>query len=131
MATANPNVNPIEELGALLPGDAIERLACLLADPNAQFPCGQLARLGAAFTSVGATLTEAARDGMRPRLEANAAQGGRAFESGVLFQWRKPNSVTTVDAQRVRAAFPPSERPDLYKTREAAGVVAITVRDAA
>lgn len=131
MATANPTVNPIVELGALLPGDAIERLAGLLADPNAQFPCGQLARLGAAFSSVGATLTGAARDGMRARLEGGDGERGRAFESGVLFQWRKPNSVTTVDTQRVRAAFPPSLRPDLYKTREAAAVVAITVRDAA
>lgn len=130
MATANLNVNPIAELGALLPGDALERLAGLLADPNAVFTCGQLARLGAAFNSVGATLTEAARAGMRPRLEGGL-EGGRAFEAGVLFQWRKPNAVTAVDTQRVRAAFPPAMRPDLYKTRESQGVVAVTVRDAA
>ena len=131
MATANPNVNPIAELGALLPGDAVERLAGLLADPNARLSCGRLARLGAAFSSVGATLTGAARAGMQPRLEGCAGESGRAFETGVLFQWRKPNMVTAVDAQRVRAAFPPSDRPDLYKTRESQGVVAITVRDAA
>ncbi len=131
MATANPNVNPIEELGALLPGDALESLAGLLAEPNARFTCGQLARLGAAFSSVGATLTGAARAGMQPRLEGGAGERGRAFEAGVLFQWRKPSTVTAVDAQRVRDAFPPSMRPDLYKTRESQGVVAVTVRDAA
>lgn len=130
MATANPNVNPIAELGALLPGDALERLAGLLADPNAVFTCGQLARLGAAFSSVGATLTGAARAGMRPRLEGGGA-GGRALEAGVLFQWRKPGAVTAVDARRVRAAFPPTLRPDLYTTRESQGVVAVSVRDAA
>lgn len=124
MATANPNVNPIAELGALLPGDALERLAGLLAgllaDPNAVFTCGQLARLGAAFSSVGATLTGAARAGMRPRLEGGGG-GGRAFEAGVLFQWRKPGAVTAVDTQRVRAAFPPALRPDLYTTRSRRG----------
>ena len=55
MAVANPNINPLAELGAFLPGDALERLAVLLAEPDARHTCGQLARLGAAFSSVGAS----------------------------------------------------------------------------
>ena len=128
MAIANPNINPVAELGAFLPGDALERLAVLLAEPDARHTCGQLARLGAAFSSIGASLTNAARDGMHERL---AGGDERAFEAGVLFQWRKPSLVRAVDTQRVRATFPPSVRPDLYKTRESQGVVAITVKQAA
>ncbi len=128
MAVANPNINPLAELGAFLPGDALERLAVLLAEPHARHTSGQLARLGAAFSSVGASLTSAARDGMHDRL---AGRDGYAFESGVLFKWRRPSVVTAVDTQRVRAAFPPTTRPDLYKTREVQGVVAVTVKEAA
>lgn len=128
MAVANPNINPLAELGAFLPGDALERLALLLAEPDARHTCGQLARLGAAFSSVGASLTSAAKDGMHERL---AGGNGRAFESGVLFQWRRPLVVTAVDTQRVRTAFPPTMRPDLYKKRETQGVVAVTVKEAA
>ena len=119
MAVANPNINPLAELGAFLPGDTLERLAVLLAEPDARHTCGQLARLGAAFSSLGASLTDAARSGMHERLTEG---DGRAFESGVLFQWRRPSVVTAVDTQRVRAAFPPTHaRPDLYKTAGDAG----------
>ena len=104
MAVANPNINPLAELGAFLPGDALEQLAVLLAEPHARHTSGQLARLGAALSNVGASLTSAARDGMHDRL---AGGDGYAFESGVLFKWRRPSVVTAVDTQRVRAAFPP------------------------
>ena len=104
MAVANPNINPLAELGAFLPGDALERLAVLLAEPHARHTSGQLARLGAAFSSVGTRLTDAARNGMHERL---AGGDERAFESGVLFRWRRPSVVTAVDTQRVRAVFPP------------------------
>ncbi|MDE2837151.1 MAG: hypothetical protein OXL97_06520 [Chloroflexota bacterium] len=130
MAVANPNINPLAELGAFLPGDALERLAVLLAEPDARHTSGQLARLGAAFSSVGTSLTNAARDGMHGRLEGGK-ENGYAFESGVLFKWRRPSVVTAVDTQRVRAAFPPTTRPDLYKTRETQGVVAVIVKEAA
>ena len=130
MAVANPNINPLAELGAFLPGDTLERLAVLLAEPDARHSCGQLARLGAAFSSVGTRLTDAARSGMHDRL-AGGEENGRAFESGVLFKWRRPSVVTAVDTQRVRAAFPPTMRPDLYKRREMQGVVAVTVKEAA
>ena len=117
------------ELGAVLPGEALERLKGMLADPGADHTPGQLARIGAAFTDVGNRLSATVRDGMYDRLAGGLGENSRLAQDGVLFQWRAPREETAVDTKAVRSMFPKSEYSELYKTRQVRGTVAITMLD--
>ena len=122
--------DPIAELGAVLPGEALERLADLLADPGADHSLGQLARIGAALSDIGSQLTTEAREGMYDRLAGGVGESGRTVQYGVLFQWRAPHEQTALDTRKMRALYPRDEHPDLYTTRQVKGSVSITMLEA-
>ena len=59
--TKTPRVGPICELGAALYGEALEVLKDIVADPGEDHSQGQLASLGAAFSSIRDQLTKSER----------------------------------------------------------------------
>ena len=125
--TGKTEINPINELGAILDGSSLETLADLLADPDADYTYGQLARFGAAFSSVGDTLTAVARDGMYNRLAGCTGASSREIDAGVLFQCRPPTETVRINTAKVKADFPMDEYPAYYTRSHTKGTVAITL----
>ena len=122
--------DPIAELGAILPGDTLERLADVLADPGADNSLGELARIRTALSDVGAQFTDAAREGMYRRLAGGIGESGRAVQAGVLFQWRAPSTRTALNTGKVKSLYPQDEHPELYATSQVKGSVSITMLEA-
>ena len=116
---SKPELDIIEELGAILTGEALERIKDELEDPGQGLTRGRMARVGAAFSALGSTLTKEAKNGLEG-LQVH-------MEDEVVFQWRDPSSRTIVDSAVVKKTFPPSEYPELYKHSEAAGSVAVSL----
>ena len=124
---AEQTADVIASLGMILPGDVLERLTDLLADPDADFSPGELAHMGAAFSKLGERLTTCARSVMQGRLDQRTGGASRAVDAGVLFQYRGPSTQTRVDTDAVRKSLPAEDYPDLYKTVEVKGTVSITL----
>ena len=116
-----PALDIITELGIVLDGDTLERLRDLLADPDADFSHGQLARMGKAFTELGNELTRVAKEPMVGVVHH--------VEDDVLFRWRDPREDIRINTAKIKEEFPyedPANR-DLYKTIKISGSVAVEV----
>ena len=119
--------NPIAELGKLLDGAALERLADALAEPDADFSAGELARIGAAFSQIGADFTAAAKETVSPLITGGIGKDSHYLDGGAAFKWRRGFTRTAVDSAAVKKLFPPADYPDLYKTSETRDTIAITL----
>ena len=119
--------DPVSALGKALPGDALEALADLLADPGADHSPGELATIGAALAQIGGDLLEQAKCDMAQRLRGGLGADSCETDAGVFFRWHPPTTSQQPDARRVRALFPPTERPELYATRTRRDYVTVSL----
>ena len=126
---ANKLSDPVTELGVVLSGESIERMATLRIDPDADLGPGQLARVGQAFSEIGGELMERAKDAVGDRVEGMVGASTRYVDAGVTFEWRKPTESTGVNAAEIKRTFPPAEYPELYKKSTRRGYVIMTFSD--
>ena len=124
---ANKIDNPIAELGRVLSGESLERMADILAEPEADFGAGELARIGAAFTQIGAGLTAAAKTEAGRIVIGGVGKDGYYADGGAVFKWRRGYESVRVDSAAVKRLFPPSEYPELYKTTTTRDSIAVTL----
>ena len=121
--------DPLFELGAVLPGEALERLKDILADPMADHSPGQLARIGEALIQIGTAINIEVREHVYDRIVGGIGEGQRTADSGVVFQWNRPRQDTRVNTAYLRKTFPVNEYPELYKKVEVKDSVSITMVD--
>lgn len=107
MPSRKPEINIIRELSAYLPGEALEAVSYMLDDPMADLTPGQAARLGAAFSAVGARLTGAAKEHMRGVLLHT--------DQDVLFRSVPESMATLVNSDEVKKQYPMAYHPLLYR----------------
>ena len=117
-ANRKPPMNLNEELGLALCGEALECIADLMADPGADHTPGQLARLGVAFSHIGKTLTETAKQ----QVPLGAA---KSEWNDVIFSWRSPSQQTRVNTAYLKERFPAVNYPEMWQTVDVAGSVVI------
>lgn len=117
MAKGKPEIDIMRELSPYLDGSSLERIGYYLIEPMDDLGVGEAARLGAAFTALGARLTEAAK---------SFVEGARLHtDREVLFRSIPPSYSTGVDVAAVKKIFPESERPDLYRKSYRKGYVSV------
>lgn len=107
--------DPVSELGRILSGDALEALKDLMVDPTADLQPGELARIGAAMSQIGADLTAEAKAAVAPMVEGGVGKDGYYADAGAVFKWRKGGEQTRVDTTAVRNFYPQGKHPHLYK----------------
>lgn len=121
--------NPVGELGVILSGDSLERLAGLMLDPDADLSPGQLARLGQAFSEIGGGCIAAAKDAMEPRIAGGAASSRIATDAGVTFEWRPPSESHTLKTAAIKALYSRDERPELYRVSQRRASISLKFAD--
>ena len=112
-----PKIDIIAELGRFLPGEALERIKDEVEDPGSTVTCGEMARLGGAFSALGTTMTDSAKDAL------TGVQ--RHLDDEVLFKWTDPSEFWALDSVAVKKMFPQEDYPDLYKRQQRKGFVSI------
>lgn len=125
---ANLN-DPVGELGDVLSGESIERLAIMLMDPDADYTPGQLARIGQAMTELGGHFTSVAKASVEDRIAGGVGSGASYTEAGVTFSWRAPTKSVGVNTAVVRHEFPQKDYPELYKESSRSGYIETRVAD--
>ena len=126
MASRPKLADPIFELGSILPGDALERLQDLMADPGADHTLGQTARIGQALLELGNLLLDTAKEGMEARLTGMVGENARYSDSGVTFQWYPPTQQNRVNTDAAKSLFPRNEYPELYKKSDVKAKLTLT-----
>jgi len=148
--------DPVSELGVLLSGESLERLAIfrretLSEDPGADMGPGQLARVGQAFKDIGGECEAVAKSLVRPQIEGGVGSSAKTQDAGVMFSWRRGSRRVSVDADKVvallpyggnpevysvavdtakvKALFPEKEYPELYKVSETRDSVSASIAD--
>ena len=98
-------------------GGAVETLMDLVADPGAVHTVGELAKLGAVFSNLGAICTEASKG----QAEAN----GIKEDDGVFFQVREPTTQTRVNAAYLKERFPAVNYPEMWQEIQVKGSITV------
>ena len=119
-----------ETITFCLDGGASERLRDLLEEPDAWDGAGHVARVGAAFTEIGKSLTDAAKQMAEQQIEGGVGQSARMTDGGVLFEWSPPREYVRVDAKQVKQLFPQDEYPELYGKGRSRAYTKVTIGDA-
>ena len=113
-----PAINLAEELAPIFQqDDPIEALLDLSRDPGAWQTPGALARIGAALTHIGATVTEAAKDAAQTLTLAE--------DDGVFFTFKGPSTQTRVNTKYMKERFPAVNYPDMWMEVTSKGSVNI------
>ena len=107
-AAKKVRANPILDIPAIAPGVIDpELLAALLAEPDADYTAGQLARLGDAFAVIGEQLTAAAKDAISPQIEGMVGASSQQIDHNVLFKWTAPGKPSrVVDTAAIKKFWP-------------------------
>ena len=96
------------------------RLAAKLiaeADKGSKRPLEELALLGAALSQVGAEFTAQAKTIAMERYRGK--RGKQIAGQRLIVEWRPAGEQTRVDSAAVRKAYPPEDRPELWKKASA------------
>lgn len=117
---------PDECLPRLAPGlvDA-ERLADLLAEPDAWLTAGELAQLSDSFAYLAEELRATAIAKVRPQIEGMRGARDTIKDAGVEFKWNAPKEAVIVNTAAVKDDFPPEMTPHLYKKSRRSASISI------
>ena len=119
--------DPVSELGRILTGESMERLKDVLAEPDADFTPGELARIGGAFSQIGGDLTAAAKDLVEPLIIGGVGKDGFYGDHSAVFKWRKGGESVRVNSAAVKSTFPPADYPELYTTSVSKDSISVTL----
>ena len=119
-----PEMKMVQELQRTLrnrTGEEIETICGLMADltedPGADHTPGELARLGALFTEMGGTLTDAAR--------GQASRDKLREDEDVFFTYREPGEQQRVNTAYLKEKFPPVNYPEMWQRVPTKGSVSL------
>ena len=98
--------DPVGDLGRVLPGEALEAIKDLLADPGSDHDAGELARIAQAFNDIGDTVKFHAKAIMMRRLEGGSGENARVVVSGTVFEYRRARTQVRVNLSLIHISEP-------------------------